>query len=148
MLSGLLCGSALPCRFAGGLGARAMAGFLFAGSAWCLAGRTRAAATAGCFGVEFAGLVLFADGSLGASLSAAGVWSSFFDPKRLRTKLSMLPEFPVEVGVPSWAHPASAIATATILNVRSARIEGKLGQNFGGTRASGDQPTISDSFGK
>src|SRR5262249_38545870 len=42
-------------------------------------------------------------------------------PKRLRTKLPMLPEFSVEAGVPSEVHPASAIAAATTVDVRSAR---------------------------
>jgi hypothetical protein len=53
------------------------------------------------------------DGSTGASLS------SLFDLNRLRTKLPMLPEFPVEAGVPSEVHPASTIAAATTVAVRN-----------------------------
>jgi hypothetical protein len=66
-------------------------------------------------------LAFGAEGSTGASFCVTGVSSSLFDPNRLRTKLPMLPEFPVEAGVPSEVHPASAIAAATTVNVKSAR---------------------------
>jgi hypothetical protein len=40
-----------------------------------------------------------------------------FDLNRLRTKLPTLPESPVEAGVPSEAHPASAIDAATTVTI-------------------------------
>src|SRR5262249_9737229 len=80
-----------------------------------------AAATAGCFGLEGAGLVFGAGGSTDASLCVIAACSSLFIPNRLRTKLPMLPEFSVEAGVPSEVHPASAIAAATMVDVRRAR---------------------------
>ncbi len=72
MLSGGLFGSALACRFGVGLGTRAIAVSVFAGCARSLAGLALAAATAGCFGLDVAGLVFDADGSTGASLCATG----------------------------------------------------------------------------
>jgi hypothetical protein len=73
VLSGGLFGSALACRFGVGLGTRAIAVSVFAGCARSLAGLALAAATAGCFGLDVAGgLVFDADGSTGASLCATG----------------------------------------------------------------------------
>jgi hypothetical protein len=119
-LSGGLCGSALACRFGDGFGT-SVAVLVFAGCGRSLAECAGAAATAGCFGLDLADLVFGADGSTGASLCVTGVSSSLFDPNRLRTKLPMLPEFPVEAGIPSEVHPASAIAAATTVDVRSGR---------------------------
>ena len=61
MLSGGLFGSALACRFGVGLGTRAIAVSVFAGCARSLAGLALAAATAGCFGLDVAGLVFDAE---------------------------------------------------------------------------------------
>jgi len=92
---------------------------VFAGCERSLAGCAAAAATAGCFDLDVIDFVFGADGSTGASLCAIGGWSSLFDPNRLRTKLPMLPAFPVEADVPSEVHPASAIAAATTVAVRN-----------------------------
>ena len=66
MLSDVLCGSALAWRLGDGLGTRAMAVLVFAGCSASLAGWAPAAATAGCFGLEVAGLVF---GASAASLA-------------------------------------------------------------------------------
>jgi hypothetical protein len=115
-LSGGLCGSALACRVGDGL-VTPVAVLVFAGCERSLAGCAGAVATAVSFGLDVADFLFGADGSTGASLCVTGVSSSLFDPNRLRTKLSMLPEFPVEAGIPSEVHPASAIAAATTVNV-------------------------------
>jgi len=119
-LSGGLCGSTLACRLGEGLGT-SVAVLLFAGCERRLVGWAPAAATAGCFGLDVADLAFGAEGSTGASFCVTGVSSSLFDPNRLRTKLPMLPEFPVEAGIPSEVHPANAIAAATTVNVKSGR---------------------------
>jgi hypothetical protein len=119
-LSGGLCGSALTCRFGDGL-VTSVAVLVFAGCERSLAGCAGAVGTAVSFGLDVAGFLFGADGSTGVSLCVTEVSSSLFDPNRLRRKLPMLPEFPVEAGVPSEVHPASAIAAATAADVRSAR---------------------------
>jgi hypothetical protein len=98
VLSGGLCGSALACCFGGGV-----------------------TATADCLGLDVTDFVFGTGGSTGASLCTTGGtslcgtggWSSLFDLNRLCMKLPMLPESPVEAGVPSEVHPESAIAAAT-----------------------------------
>jgi hypothetical protein len=69
LLSGVLCASALACRFDDGFGKLAV--FVFPGFR-SLAGWTPDAAIAGCFGLEVADLVFGADLSLGVSLCATG----------------------------------------------------------------------------
>ena len=126
MLSGVLCGSGIACRFGDGLGTRITV-FLFAGCARNLAGWAPAAATAGYFGLEVAGLVFTADGSIGVSLCAIGARSSLFSPNRLCMKVPMLLEFPVEADVPLATHPAIVIADVTTIDVRSARTRDREG---------------------
>jgi hypothetical protein len=60
----------------------------------------RRSATAGCFGVAFAGMLLGAEGPTGASLSVTGAGSWLFDPNRLRTELSMPPRATTRTGMP------------------------------------------------
>jgi hypothetical protein len=112
VLSGVLCGSALGGRCGEDLGTIAIRVLVFAGFL------APAAATAECFGLGVAGLLFGADASIGAAFCATGVWSPVFDPNRLLTKLSMLPEVPVEA-VPPGVHSASAIAATTTVDLRS-----------------------------
>jgi len=68
----MLCGSALACCLGDGLGTKAIAVLAFAGRVRSLAGWARAAATAGRFGLDVAGLAIGADGSTRASLCVTG----------------------------------------------------------------------------
>src|ERR1700716_2143358 len=91
-LSGVLRGSALACRFggaSGGVGTRALAGFIFTGCRSDTEWMTTAIAAAGGVGLAVAGLVFGA--SAPTALRAAGAWSSLFD-----LSILSLPEPPAE----------------------------------------------------